>query len=175
MSQPANIEQTPSTNQQPIAARTQTNPNSLANLIKGTEGIIEEQAKHKDIFLAILPDHWPNIAKAAKQIGIDRRTAFYWRTKDPTFADKWDEIEQAKIDELEKHIVAFSLERGGAGYIFPILKAYRREKWGDQLTHGGTITQVSLVSGVRRDLSKDELSQVEVAQDGIRAATYEDV
>jgi hypothetical protein len=79
------------------------------------------------------------------------------------------------LDDLEQNVVDASKTKGGAGYAFPVLKAYRRHIWGDQLTHGGTITQVQIVSGVRQDLTKEQVGQLEVGQDGIRTAEFTDI
>jgi hypothetical protein len=137
---------------------TQTNPNSLANLDIRREERTQSVIEAKDKFLAILTEKWPNIAECARNIGMSRQNVFDWRVKDKVFAAKWDEIEQAKLDQVENHIVTICLTKGGAGYGFPLLKAYRRHIWGDKTELSGQIANVHLVSGVRQDTSELEVT-----------------
>ena len=128
----------------------QTNPNSLANLQKGTELSRTEAQAKKTAFIEALHQLWPNITKAAQAIGVSRSTVFQWRIEDKELAKQWDAAEQAKLDRLEENVVEVGLSKGGAGYAFPVLKAYRRETWGEKLEHSGNIGTINLTHSVPR-------------------------
>ena len=131
---------------------------------KATEHHSAITNERKRSFLNILEQKWPNIAECAKSIGVSRQSVFEWRTNDPELAKAWDEIEQAKIDIVENHVLETCLTRGGAGYAFPILKAYRRHIWGERLEMSGQLTQVHLVSGVRTEMTSDDRARIEQAE-----------
>jgi hypothetical protein len=134
--------------------------NSLANLTKGTQGIEQACAENKAAFIKVLSEYWPNVSKAAAEIGVARSTVFDWRNKDKALAHQWDEIEQAKLDRLETNVVEVGLSKGGAGYAFPVLKAYRRHIWGDQTRIDGQLTNVHIVSAVRAPVQEEDRARI---------------
>lgn len=120
------------------------------NLAIGREGSREECKERKEAFLAILSKCWPNISKACKEVGITRQAAYLWRSNDETFRIQWLNIQDTVLDALEDNITQVCLTRGGAGYAFPVLKAYRRHIWGDQLEHSGQVGTVQLMTSMQR-------------------------
>jgi hypothetical protein len=109
----------------------------------------DEGKLNKINFLQSLAKEFPNISLAAHNAGIKRTLAYSWKTNDKEFAEKWQEIEDDKLDLIENCIFKTVQERGGAGYGFPFLKAYRRDKWGDKQELSGQITSINFISAVR--------------------------
>lgn len=53
------------------------------------------------------------VSGASLRVGIDRRTAYSWRERDPEFKDSWLELSEQVTDGLEKEAVRLALE----GYV----------------------------------------------------------
>lgn len=104
----------------------------------------DEAQDRKTAFLAALAPIWPNTGKACKATGIPRGTVERWKVEDKDFAAKVEQIKNDTLDELEQTILLASKDRGGAGYAIPILRAYRRNIYGDKVEHSGSIAQVTL-------------------------------
>lgn len=130
----------------------QKNPNykgnykAIANQAQNNHETMLENQKN---FLILLEKYFPNIARAAKETGIKRSQAIEWKRLYPEFAKNWAEIQDRKLDELESTVYDYCKERGGAGYVFPILKAYRSEQWSDRLQHSGYISSVNIGNSIR--------------------------
>lgn len=67
----------------------------MANRTKRTRARIEK-------FLSALADNAGHVANACKAVKIGRTTAYEWRDEDPEFADRWDNIVEAALDDLEQ-------------------------------------------------------------------------
>lgn len=123
----------------------------------------------KALFLEHLSKLWPDVAKSAKLAGWSRTQAYLERQKDETFRRSWDSIIEEQMDGVESHILTVGKERGGAGYLFPLLKAYRRDRYGDRVEHSGTIANVSvtLPQGItdKRKLHAADAKAVETSDD----------
>lgn len=134
----------------------QTNPNSLANLAKGTELSRQEAKLNKEAFLTAYRLQWPNIGEAAKQAGIDRRQVLKWRETDKAFTDEMEAIKALKLDELESRIVEASKDRGYVHLALPVLKALRPDVWGDRskVQHEGSLAW-EIVSAVPRPMGEE--------------------
>jgi len=108
-------------------------PDNLANQELANE--------RKAAFLEVLQNLWPNVYQAARSLEIPPRVVYHWKTKDKEFAEKWEEIVQAKMDEVESGLLRDSSEKWGAHLRLPVLKAYRPERWGDRskVEHSGGV------------------------------------
>lgn len=53
-----------------------------------------------------ITNHFGNIAKAAKDIGVHRVTIFRWRKDDPAFAAAYNAIEEYNINAVESALLA---------------------------------------------------------------------
>ncbi len=136
-----------------------TSPGSQIGREKNLAIEAEEIKHNKGIFLDSLKNQWPYIAKCAELAGVKRSVVYSWRTQDKDFADAWDEIEQDKLDFIENHVFKSLQEKGMAGFAFPVLKAYRREKWGDKAEINGQVANITFVSAVRAIQNKTEDEQ----------------
>lgn len=67
----------------------------MANRTKRTRTRIEK-------FLTVLAENGGHVANACKAVKIGRRTAYEWRDDDPEFADRWDDIVETALDDLEQ-------------------------------------------------------------------------
>ena len=123
---------------------------------QATAEIVLEANERKLAFLAALETHWPNISVAAREAGVSRTAVFDWRIKDPTVADRWNEIMQAKLDRLEHNLFEAGLSKGMVGLALSTLRAYRREVWGETMQHSGQVAQYHILSGVRGELTEGE-------------------
>ena len=92
----------------------------------------------KEIFLQEMRDS-ANIAGSARVIGITRQTAYNWKKADPNFADAWDDVEQAYLDECVKVVFDEALGKGdgppNADMAFRILARKRFKEWGQVDKH----------------------------------------
>lgn len=114
--------------------------------------------------MTILEGNGGHVANACKAVKIGRRTAYDWRDQDAEFANRWDDIVGASLDDLEQeayrrayHGVERPVFYQGAecgsireysdSVLMFILKAGRPEKYRDhyKIEHGGHIdvTQLS--------------------------------
>jgi len=108
----------------------------------------EECQVLKDAFLASLEECWPRIARAYRAHSIPRTTVYRWRAEDERFRSRWDDIQEAHLDDIEGNVVDVSRTKGGAGYGFPVLKAYRKDRYGDKIEHSGQVANVTVVTPV---------------------------
>lgn len=113
--------------------------------------------------------------RAAAAIGIDRRTAYYWRENDEEFAKDWDEAVQAGIDLLEDEArrrahdgfiatESFDKETGERTHyrmeysdtlMSLMLKGRRPEVYRDKVEHSGSVevqhsVEVTFVKGTKK-------------------------
>lgn len=89
----------------------------------------------KQRFLEILFDTC-NIAKASRDIGITRQTAYQWKKKDKKFREAWNEIEQAYLDDCAEVVFDDALGKNGrempnAEMAYRILARKRYKEWGN--------------------------------------------
>lgn len=66
----------------------------MANRTKRTRSKTEK-------FLTILAENGGHVANACKAINMRRATVYEWRDQDSEFADRWDDIVESKLDDLE--------------------------------------------------------------------------
>ena len=76
---------------------------------------VRQTAARKAAFLQALGnmavgDAWPNISKAARELGIERADIYRWQESDGEFADRMAEIIRTAVDRAEA--VAFGLGTG---------------------------------------------------------------
>lgn len=45
-----------------------------------------------------------SVTEACKQAGVPRRTVYYWRKEDVSFADAWEDSVSSSIEVLEDHL-----------------------------------------------------------------------
>jgi hypothetical protein len=86
----------------------------------------------KATFLAKLKDTGI-VAEACKGCGINRSTAYRAREADPEFAAAWDEIHEAKIDELESVGLTRAID-GSDRLIEFFLRAQRPDTYRERLS-----------------------------------------
>jgi hypothetical protein len=73
------------------------------------------------------------VSDAARAAGISRSQAHRVRSDDPEFAAAWAEAEAMAVDRLERIAFQRASKTSDTLLIF-LLKAHRREKYGDQIT-----------------------------------------
>jgi len=74
-----------------------------------------------------------NVSDAAKAAGVDRTLPYHVRSEEPEFAAAWAEAEAIAVDRLERIAFQRASKTSDTLLIF-LLKAHRREKYGDQIT-----------------------------------------
>lgn len=74
------------------------------------------------------------VARAAKAVGVSRKTVYNWRDAHPEFKDAFDDVQDSITDEIEKTGVAKALD-GDVTMIIFMLKSRRREVYGDRTEH----------------------------------------
>lgn len=62
---------------------------------------IDLAKEKKRTFLAALVQAGGNVSTACDEAGLNRRTAYQWRSDDKEFAAKWDDALNRGLDELE--------------------------------------------------------------------------
>ncbi len=139
-------------------------PNSIKNLEKEKTFRSERMEDRKEAFLQSLSKCWPDISKACKTVGVTRQAAFLWRSQDEAFHTLWLNIQDKVLDKLESHVVTTCMKPGMVGYAFPVLKAYRRSIYGDQVEHSGTIGTINLVANVTRPMNEHGLDKAKEVQ-----------
>jgi len=99
-----------------------------------------------DTFIETLRNH-ANVRLACDKAGISRVTAYRWRNRWQTFADRWDEALEDATDTLEAVAWARATRKVAPSdrLLVLLLKAHRPDKYGDsqRIEHtgadGGTI------------------------------------
>ena len=86
-----------------------------------------KKRKWEERFLVAF-EHTVNVSKAAKKVGIARSTAYTYRKDNPEFKRKWDDIEDARLDDLEVEGYRRAEEESDTLLIF-ILKARRPARY----------------------------------------------
>lgn len=66
----------------------------MANRTKRTRKKVED-------FLEVLKENHGNVTAACQAVKIGRTAAYRWRDEDADFAEHWDEITDAVLDEME--------------------------------------------------------------------------
>ena len=98
-----------------------------------------------------------NVRMACRSAKIPRSTAYYWRNKYKTFRKAWDEAKEDACDILEGKAWKIAVEDENERMIMFLLKAHRREVYGDQVdvTTGGEPVNIA-VHEVIVELPTDE-------------------
>src|SRR5215208_5290709 len=84
----------------------------------------------KDLFMAALCEG-KSIAAAAKIAGISRGMAYVWRSRDPDFAQEWDDAIEVGTDILQDE--AREMAKTTPLMNIFLLKARRPEKYKDRV------------------------------------------
>jgi len=71
----------------------------------------------------------PNIAKIAKEIGVNRRTVQEHMKRDTAFGDAIDAIREEWLDGIEAYMIERSGEKSGFMDRIALLRAYRGDKY----------------------------------------------
>ena len=103
-----------------------------------TNCTLASNRKAMDRFLAKLRDSG-NIRLSCRAAGIPRRTVYDWREKWKTFAAEWDEALEDACDVLEGTAWKRAVDSSDRLLMF-LLKAHRREKYGDKVEWSGELT-----------------------------------
>jgi len=94
-------------------------------------GTLEGNRAAMDRFLEKLRD-CGNVRLSCEAAGIGRRTAYDWRERWVTFANEWQEALDDAIDTLEGEAWRRARKSSDRLLMF-LLKAHRREMYGDQV------------------------------------------
>jgi len=102
---------------------------------------------------------WGIVRHACEQAKIGRTTAYRWRKKYKTFADRWDDALEDATDSLEMIARARAVRKVNPSdrLLVLLLKAHRPEKFGDTQRHehtgkdGGPIEAKVTISAEERD------------------------
>jgi hypothetical protein len=93
-----------------------------------------------DTFIETLRNH-ANVRLACDKAGISRVTAYRWRNRWQTFADRWDEALEDATDTLEAVAWARATRKVAPSdrLLVLLLKAHRPDKYGDsqRIEHTG--------------------------------------
>jgi len=84
----------------------------------------------KGKFLSLLAD-LGNVTLAAQGAGVGRRTVYTWRTKDPDFADRWEEAAEIGAESLEDEARRRAMEGSDLLLIF-LLKGAMPHRYRDR-------------------------------------------
>lgn len=63
---------------------------------------------------------------AARSVGVDRATAYRWRGADATFAERWDEARDRRVEAVETVLYRMAMQQDLGAVIF-FLKSHRPE------------------------------------------------
>lgn len=107
-------------------------------------------APEKEAVLKIAPILFPNITKIVKDSGISRPTLFRWLNEDADFKKRFDEAVDEKIDEIEESLFLTAKKPQHASLTIPILKAFRKERWGDEKGVGSGSIVINIESPFKR-------------------------
>lgn len=86
-------------------------------------------------------DHYAkkiSISQAAQAVGIDRGTVVRWRKADPVFSEKFDEIDNTIVDNLQQRAIVRALtdsDSSSATLLIFLLKAKMPEVYREKITH----------------------------------------
>lgn len=86
-----------------------------------------------DTFIAALQEHG-TVTAACKVAGISRVTAYQHRKDHPDFAERWDDVNESNVDQLEQKAMEIALN-GEPRMIEFLLRHRRRDVYGDQVRH----------------------------------------
>jgi len=96
----------------------------------GTNGTLASNREAMDRFLDRLRNSG-NVRASCKAAGVPRRTIYNWRDKWVTFADEWDDALDDACDILEAEAWKRAIEGQSDRLLMFLLKAHRREVYGD--------------------------------------------
>jgi hypothetical protein len=121
----------------------------------------------KDAFLKAFEASWPNVTKAAKTADISRRRVYDWLNEDTAFKEAFDDIVDAKLDELEEGLKRASQEKAGWYFMLSLLKSYRPKRWGDRakVEHTGGVKYEIFHSIPEPRSWSEELEQGKMSRD----------
>jgi len=86
-----------------------------------------------------------NVRASCKEAGINRATAYRWRTKYVKFRADWDEALQDACDILEAKAWTRAVEDDSDRVLMFLLKAHRRDLYGERMG-----VEVDLGDGARQ-------------------------
>ena len=91
-----------------------------------------------------------NVRASCEAAGLPRSTAYYWRERFVTFRNEWNDAMEDACDILEATAWDRSISGGSDRLLMFLLKAHRREVFGDRIEHQGEIvkTVVQVIGGV---------------------------
>lgn len=107
-----------------------------------------EKVEAKQRFLVEFRNSF-NLARGAAAAGVSRSTLRNWRNEDPTFAERWDAVHEACIDDMEMTLfeIARNPDMPAQARItaaFGVLNAYRDGYRRNNNAVGG-VTQINFV------------------------------
>ena len=97
----------------------------------GTNGTLASNREAMDRFLNRLRNTG-NVRLSCETAGVPRSTVYRWRDKWSTFADEWDEALDDACDMLEAEAWRRAIEENSDRLLMFLLKAHRRDKFGDK-------------------------------------------
>lgn len=65
-------------------------------------------AKQKERFLELLPLNRYHISNTCKKVGVHRNTFLYWKKTDEDFKNRYDDIQEQKMDDSEERLYLLS-------------------------------------------------------------------
>ena len=98
-----------------------------------------------------------NVSAACRAAGVSRATAYRTRARRPRFAERWDELKQWALDDLE----AAAFERALAGsdrLLIFLLENLRPERYGRQRR---TTVEIKSSRNVRDSMTPKEKAELE--------------
>ena len=99
-----------------------------------------------------------SVKLACEVAGIPRRTAYYWRSEDQSFADAWQEAIDGSVEVLEDEVRARALDRSdpkAATLLMFLLKKHRPEYRENYKTE----VKVTKDSVKEFDFSREEITE----------------
>lgn len=115
-------------------------------------------------FLKALSEE-PNVSRACKEARVPRSTAYHAREEDAKFRQAWDEAIDDGVDVLEQEARRRALTGSDTLMIF-LLKAYRRERFGDKATIDLNVSDLREAAIAKaRELGLSEQDAIETADD----------
>ena len=130
------------------------NPQNIADQYKVNQAMADERQERvlKAIEACAFPPEgepvqYPNISHLLRKLNIPRGTYVTWLSKDKDFRARYEDCMEAFDEACLKSLYDANQTKWGVAYAATWLKY--RGKLRDNVEHSGTVTQITLVSGVR--------------------------
>jgi len=92
------------------------------------ESLFAKDGRRKKQALESLSKHMGIVSHACKEVGMNRRTFYYWKNDDPAFKSAIEEVEDESLDEIESVAQKMIIEEHNAALTIFYLKTKGRKR-----------------------------------------------